>query len=75
MDCSCNCFGLAAASRVPVKRYNTLVPDIFPVAPPRFGAPLDAASVRKCRKLAEYLACNPHRVPKAGGTGWVVGGV
>jgi len=100
MACHCNCFGIAAASKVghvdedqggrgvdgarsraradpprcflvppslqvPVKRYNTLVPDIFPVAPPKFGPPPDAAAARKLGKLGEYLACNPHRAPKA----------
>ena len=95
MDCGCNCFGIAAASKVsekrgsqgtksrvfrrgtlasptlplppqvPVKRYNTLVPDIFPVAPPKFGAPLDAGARRKIGKLGDYLACTPHRAPKA----------
>jgi hypothetical protein len=100
MVCHCNCFGIAAASKVghvdedqggrgvdgarsraradpphcflvppslqvPVKRYNTLVPDIFPVAPPKFGPPPDAAAARKLGKLGEYLACNPHRAPKA----------
>ena len=32
MDCTCNCFGVATAARVPVKRYNLLVPDVFPVS-------------------------------------------
>ncbi len=64
MDCSCNCFGVAAASKVPVKRYNLLVPDIFPRAAPPFTPGADPAAERKCKKLLEYLEKNPHRIPK-----------
>lgn len=64
MDCSCNCCGIAASSKVPVKRYNVLVPDIFPRQPPDFNAPLDASIVRKIKKLVEYVDLNPHRTQK-----------
>lgn len=64
MDCSCNCCGIAASSKVPVKRYNVLVPDIFPRQPPDFNAPLDSSIVRKIKKLVEYVDLNPHRTQK-----------
>lgn len=64
MDCNCNCFGVAATARVPVKRYNLLVPDVFPVVEPSFGKPLGITVERKIKKLAEYLDKNEHRVPK-----------
>lgn len=64
MDCSCNCFGVATAARVPVKRYNLLVPDVFPVTEPSFEHPLGLTIERKIKKLAEYLDKNEHRVPK-----------
>ncbi|KAL4458469.1 hypothetical protein ABPG75_013334 [Micractinium tetrahymenae] len=64
MDCNCNCFGVAAAARVPVKRYNLLVPDVFPVVEPSFDKPLGITVERKIKKLAEYLDKNEHRAPK-----------
>ncbi|KAL4418649.1 hypothetical protein ABPG77_011399 [Micractinium sp. CCAP 211/92] len=64
MDCNCNCFGVAATARVPVKRYNLLVPDVFPVVEPSFDKPLGITVERKIKKLAEYLDKNEHRVPK-----------
>jgi hypothetical protein len=64
MDCSCNCFGIAASSKVPVKRYNLLVPDIFPRQAPAFDEGLDASITRKIKKLVEYVELNPHRAPK-----------
>lgn len=64
MDCGCNWFGIAATSKVPLKRYNILVPDIFPRKPPDFDAKFDAAIERKIKKLAEYVEKNPHRGPK-----------
>lgn len=64
MDCGCNCFGIAASSKRPVKRYNLLVPDIFPKQAPPFSNELDASTVRKLKKLHEYLEKNLHRGPK-----------
>lgn len=66
MDCTCNCFGVATAARVPVKRYNLLVPDVFPVVEPPFDKPLGITIERKIKKLAEYLDKNEFRAPKVG---------
>jgi hypothetical protein len=66
MDLNCNCFGVASAARVPVKRYNLLVPDVFPVTEPAFDRPLGIAIERKIKKLGEYLDKNEHRAPKVG---------
>ncbi len=65
MDTSCSCFGIAASSRRPVKRYNDLVPDCFPRVPPPVTQRSDAAQERKYKKLCEYLNNNPDRIPKA----------
>ena len=65
MDCNCNCFGIAAASKRPVKRYNLLVPDIFPKKEPSVDSPVDAATERKFKRLFEYLEKTPARGPKA----------
>lgn len=64
MDCNCNCFGIAASSKFPVKRYNLLVPEIFPRKPPAFAELIDAATERKYKKLNEYVVKNPHRGEK-----------
>lgn len=65
MDCGTwSCFGAATAARVPVKRYNLLVPDIFPIVEPDFNKPLSPAVERKVKKLGEYLERNEHRGPK-----------
>ena len=66
MDLNCNCFGVASAARVPVKRYNLLVPDVFPVTEPPFDRPLGMSIERKIKKLGEYLDKNEHRAPKVG---------
>ena len=70
MDLNCNCFGVASAARVPVKRYNLLVPDVFPVTEPAFDRPLGIGIERKSKKLSEYLDKNEHRAPKVGGQRW-----
>lgn len=66
MRVHCHCFGLlpAASSRRPVKRYNLLVPDIFPRNEPPFQDKVDSSIDRKIKKLADYLNKNPHRGPK-----------
>ena len=64
MDCNCNCFGIAASSKRPVKRYNLLVPDIFPKTPPPYQERLDISTERKLKKLFEYLEKNLNRGPK-----------
>ena len=64
MDCNCNCFGIAASSKRPIKRYNLLVPDIFPRSEPSFTDKVDSSTERKIKKLGDYLEKNPHRGPK-----------
>lgn len=60
-----SCFGLLpTASSRPVKRYNLLVPDIFPRTEPPFEDKVDSSIDRKIKKLADYLDKNPHRGPK-----------
>lgn len=61
-----SCFGLlpTASSRRPIKRYNLLVPDIFPRTEPPFQDKVDSSIDRKIKKLADYLDKNPHRGPK-----------
>ena len=54
MDCRCNCFGIAASSKRPVKRYNLLVPDIFLSKHRLFGISLTHprnASWRSCTSI------------------------
>ncbi|KAK9840006.1 hypothetical protein WJX74_001868 [Apatococcus lobatus] len=65
MDTGCRCFGIAASSRRPVKRYNALVPECFPRDPPPVNQAPDPAQERKYKKLCEYLDHNPERIPKA----------
>ncbi len=65
MNCGCNCFGIAASSARPIKRYNLLVPDVFPKQQPPADAPVDAATARKIKRLLEYVDKNPQRGPKA----------
>lgn len=64
LGCTCNCCGIAATSVAPVKRYNDLVPDVFPKSQPPLDAPVDAATARKLKKLVEYVDKNPQRGPK-----------
>ena len=64
MDCGCNCFGIAASSRKPVKRYNELMPALFSSKPPPANGELDASVNRRIKKVVEYCEKNPHRVPK-----------
>ena len=97
MDCGCNCFGIAAASKVsgegeagrkkpiarffrcawgtlvsptlpslpqvPVKRYNTLVPDIFPVAPPQVWSTSGRGGEAQDRETGRLF--NLHPPPRA----------
>lgn len=65
MGLSCDCFGYASASKRPVKRYNLLVPDIFPKNQPAVDQPVDASTQRQFKRLYEYLQKNPSRTPKA----------
>jgi hypothetical protein len=64
MDCGCNCFGIAASSRKPVKRYNLLMPALFGSKPPPASGDLDASVLRRIKKVVEYCEKNPHRLPK-----------
>ena len=60
-----NCFGVATAAKVPVKRYNLLVPAIFPVTEPNPDKPLSVGVEKNINRLSEYLGRNEHRIPKA----------
>lgn len=64
MDIGCNCFGVAAAAKVPVKRYNLLVPAIYPTIEPSYEKPFNLHTEKALKKLVEYLEKNEHRVPK-----------
>ena len=66
MNIGCNCLGVAAASKRPVKRYNLLVPDVFPKKEPAFDTAVDAATERQYKRVFEYLEKMPSRVPKVG---------
>lgn len=63
MDCNCNCFGVATAARVPVKRYNLLVPDVFPV---RRGGPAAGPACRACYCWGCRRGKRPPDTPCAG---------
>lgn len=65
MDLPCNCLGVATAARVPVKRYNFLVPSVYRAEKDiSLGKPSGPGVDRSIKKLGEYLNRNPHRVPK-----------
>lgn len=64
MDVGCNCFGVATAAKVPVKRYNLLVPAIFPVTEPNPAKPLGIGTEKNIKRLSDYLERNEHRIPK-----------
>mmetsp|Transcript_34559 Transcript_34559/g.88436 ORF Transcript_34559/g.88436 Transcript_34559/m.88436 type:complete len:867 (-) Transcript_34559:73-2673(-) len=59
-----NCFGIKTASEVRVKRYNLLVPDIFPPIEPEYKKELPNGIQRKIKKLGEYLEKYPERSEK-----------
>ncbi|CAO2044524.1 unnamed protein product [Urochloa humidicola] len=52
------CPSLRPRSRQPVKRYKKIIADIFPPAQD------DEPNERRIGKLCDYVARNPHRVPK-----------
>ncbi|XP_035814663.1 protein SEMI-ROLLED LEAF 2 isoform X5 [Zea mays] len=54
----CLCPSLRPRSRQPVKRYKKILIDIFPAEQE------DGPNVRRIGRLCEYVARNPHRVPK-----------
>jgi hypothetical protein len=62
----CTCFGVKTSSEVPVKRYNLLVPDIFPPIEPEYKKQLPNGVQRKIKKLGEYLEKYPERSEKVG---------
>ncbi len=63
MDCNCNCFGVATAARVPVKRYNLLVPRS---ACPACGQPIGALdNIPVVSYLALRGRCRHCRAPIA----------
>lgn len=65
MNTTCGCFpSIAAASVVPVKRYNQLVPAIFPRSDVPLEGETDPAVLRQIKKLLEYVQKNPERGPK-----------
>lgn len=64
---ACNCFRVMfpnPASRYPIKKYNYLVPGIFPITPPNIDEDLDSSVTNKIKKLQEYVSKNPQRVAK-----------
>lgn len=64
---TCTCLGVAAA-KVPVKRYNLLVPAIYPTIEPSYDKPFNMHTEKALKKLMEYLERNEHRIPKVGGS-------
>eukprot|EP00889_Picochlorum_renovo_P008445 jgi/Picre1/35475/NNA_002937.t1 len=64
MDIGCNCFGVATAAKVPVKRYNLLVPAVFPVTEPSPTKKLLVGVEKNIKRLSDYLERNEHRIPK-----------
>ena len=64
MDVGCNCFGVATAAKVPVKRYNLLVSSLFPVVEPPAEKELSVAVTKNIKHLADYLEMNQHRIRK-----------
>jgi len=64
MDIGCNCFGVATAAKVPVKRYNLLVPAVFPVTEPSTTKKLPVGVEKNIKRLSDYLERNEHRIPK-----------
>jgi hypothetical protein len=65
MNRKCGCFGrFAAASVVPAKRYNQLVPSLFLDGETALNQYLDPAVERQIRKLLEYVTKNPQRGAK-----------
>ncbi len=67
MDIGCNCFGVATAAKVPVKRYNLLVPAVFPVSEPSPTKKLPVGVEKNIKRLSDYLERNEHRIPKVCG--------
>lgn len=63
MNTGCNCFGIAASSRVPRKGYNKLVPPVFPKDPPISSRP-DQEQERQLQSLIAYLAATPNCISK-----------
>ena len=64
---SVSCFGAVfpkPASKFPVKRYNFLVPDIFPIKPVHVDEDLPNSVKKKIEKLQEYVSKNSERAPK-----------
>ena len=66
MNTGCNCFGLAASSRVPRKTYNKLVPPVFPKDPPISSMP-EHNQEKQLQSLIAYLAATPHCISKVCG--------
>lgn len=56
--------GTASAAKVPVKRYNLLLPAIYPVTEPAFDKAIPINSERAIKKVSDYLESNEHRIPK-----------
>jgi len=60
----CNCLGFKTASEAPVKRYNLLVPAVFPLEQPDYQKDLPNGVQKKMKKLGEYLEKYPERSEK-----------
>eukprot|EP01025_Chloroclados_australasicus_P023312 TRINITY_DN2367_c1_g1_i3.p1 TRINITY_DN2367_c1_g1~~TRINITY_DN2367_c1_g1_i3.p1 ORF type:complete len:847 (-),score=75.95 TRINITY_DN2367_c1_g1_i3:478-2946(-) len=56
--------GCSPASVAPVKRYNILVPDVFPRTEPDVNYPISEGTKKKIKKLYEYVEHTPERIPK-----------
>jgi hypothetical protein len=56
--------GTASAAKVPVKRYNLLLPAIYPVTEPEFDKAIPVNTERAIKKVSDYLESNEHRIPK-----------
>ena len=59
-----NCLGFKSASEAPVKRYNLLVPAVFPLDQPDYQKDLPNGVQKKMKKLGEYLEKYPERSEK-----------
>lgn len=58
-------FNYAPAEKVPVKRYNAYVNQVFDVKEPDPWEPLDPSVVRTLGRLCDYVEESDHRIPKA----------
>lgn len=61
------CFCVPPPASVRARKvYNILVPDVFPLQPPKLEEAIPLGIRRKIGKLEEYADKNPQKIPKAG---------